>query len=519
MTRSIALLVLAGCGTMSDMGLEAAKSADSGGYSGGADEADGDVDADGDGYADTGASEQESDFLKLAPAATDAYVFVVNTERDTLTRITVDTLAVQTVGVGRGPSLVETTSDYATAVTFNAADDSVSIVDADTLSVTEVGVRDNFNSMDMSPDGAWVMCWYDPDRGTADDDDGGIQSFNEVSFVEVGTGTHWPMSVGFGPHGVRWSQDGTRAVVVSDASLAVIDLTAEELVPNGITIADDSVGAPEAEEVELAPDGNTAFVRQYGTDAILAVDLGTEVVTEISVGSNPTDLDVTPDELSLVVVSRGAREVWLLDVADPSLPATVLPFPEDVPYGSVLFTDADSAVLYTNASLEPSFAVWDVTAGSLETHALEKPVDTIGVTPDGAALLVFHTLEDDEDADPEGEFYGEWALTLIDLNDIDRQTPLKLPAEPSGYGTTDDGRFGFFIMEGTELLELLTFSTQLYTEIDLPSEPVWVGTLPGSDTAWASQEHELGRISFYDAAAGSLDTITGFELNSEIDHE
>ena len=35
---------------------------------------------------------------------------------------------------------------------------------------------------------------------------------------------------------------------------------------------------------------------------------------------------------------------------------------------------------------------------------------------------------------------------------------------------------------------------------------------------WVSQDHELGRISFYDADAGTIDTITGFELNSEIDH-
>jgi hypothetical protein len=36
--------------------------------------------------------------------------------------------------------------------------------------------------------------------------------------------------------------------------------------------------------------------------------------------------------------------------------------------------------------------------------------------------------------------------------------------------------------------------------------------------AWASQAHELGRLSFYDPDAASLDTITGFELNSEIEH-
>jgi hypothetical protein len=33
-----------------------------------------------------------------------------------------------------------------------------------------------------------------------------------------------------------------------------------------------------------------------------------------------------------------------------------------------------------------------------------------------------------------------------------------------------------------------------------------------------SQQHDLGRISFYDPDAGALDTLTGFELNAGIEH-
>ena len=37
--------------------------------------------------------------------------------------------------------------------------------------------------------------------------------------------------------------------------------------------------------------------------------------------------------------------------------------------------------------------------------------------------------------------------------------------------------------------------------------------------AYASQAHELGRLSFYDADADTVQTITGFELNSSIEDE
>ncbi len=480
---------------------------------GGESDADTDVDADSD---TDGPPEEEDDFLALAPAATDAYVFVANPTRDTVTRISVPSLAVLTTDVGEAPSVVQTTADYMRAVTLNTGDDSVSIVDAATLGVTNVDVRPNFNRLSLSGDGAWVMAWYDPDLDEGGGE-GGVQSFNEVSFVHLDSATHTPMAVGFNPREVKWSEDGTKALVVSDASLALVDLTGGALTPTLIEIAEDPVDAPAAEEVELAPDGSYAYVRQFGADELVVVDLAALSVDRVPVGANPTDLDLSPDGRSLAVVARGAQELWVLDATNPFAEATVLPF--DSAYGAVLYTgDGSQAILYTNASLLASFAVWDTTTGEIRERSLVKPVRSIGASPTGGSLLVFHTQEDAGDADPDDPFYGEWALTLIDLGDF-RQNPMLLPDEPSAYATSDDGRYGYFVMEGNDFLEVLDFQTLLYTEITLKSPPVHLGVLPGSETAWISQDHSLGRLSFYDPASDSLDTITGFELNSEIEHD
>jgi hypothetical protein len=130
---------------------------------------------------------------------------------------------------------------------------------------------------------------------------------------------------------------------------------------------------------------------------------------------------------------------------------------------------------------------------------------------------VFHSLEDAPDADPSSPFYGEWALTPVSLDDF-RSNPQVLAAEPTGYTVGDDGAFGYFMLEREPYLEVLDFGTLLVDEVKLGSLPVFIGTLPETSMAWASQEHELGRISFYDPVENALDTITGFELNSEIDH-
>lgn len=474
---------------------------------------DGDYDADDTG--DDAPPEEEDDFLALAPAATDAYVFIANPSRDTVTRVAVPSLAALTAQVGSQPSAVSTAADYTHAVTLNEGSDDVSLIDAATMGVSNVDVRPNLNRLALSDDGAWAMAWYDPDVESEDPADG-VLSFNEVSLVELGTGTHWPMAVGFNPHGVVWSDDGTLAVVVSDASLAVVDLTAETLAPTLIPIADDPISAPPAEEIALSPDGGYAYVRQYGADELLVVDLAGYTVDTVPVGQNPTDMDLAPGGGRLAVVARGAREIWSFDPADPWADPEVVPFPSA--YGSLAFADEGKAILYTNAQRLTTYGVWDLGTGVVTERSLVKPVASVGVSPTGGSLLVFHTRENADDADPESPFYSKWAITLVDLDDF-RTNPLVLDAEPLSFATSDDGRWGFFVMDGQSYLEVLDFETLLYDEIPLPSEPVHLGVLPGSTTAWVSQEHSLGRISFYEPASRSLDTITGFELNSGIEHE
>ncbi len=474
----------------------------------------GDTDADGDDYVP---SEDESDYLALAPAATDQYVFVANPDRDTLSRIAVGTLAVVTVEVGRIPSSVQTTRDHRLVVTLDQGDDAVSVVHAESLDVVALEVRDNMNQLSLSPDGAWAMAWYDPNAESLGSS-GGVTSFNEVSFVRTDPATHYPMAVGYDPAGVHWSEDGTRAVVVSDAVLAVVTLGEGDPERTLIPLVEDDADPPVAEEVVLTPDGRYAFVRQRGAEELLLVDLDIGVVDRVAVGTDPTDMDVRADAAYLTVVARSARQLWSYDLANPYSDAEVVDFPVDLPFGSISFTgDGQRAVLYTNASAVAALCFWDVGTTDFDTRSLVKPVASVGLSPEGTTALVFHTRENAPDANPDDPFYNRWALTLMET-DNNGENRLLLPTEPSGYTVTDDDRYGYFILDGHDLLEMVSFDTLIPTTVSLPSQPAFIGTFPGLDVAWASQAHDLGRISFYDPETASLDTITGFELNGEIDH-
>ena len=471
-----------------------------------------------------GGPEVEDDFLALPPAQTDAFVFVANPARDTVTRITVDSLDVITTDVGRDPQIALTTEDFQRAVVFNRGDASISVLQTNSLAQTVVPVRDNLNQMRLSPSGTYAVLWHDIAAQMADDPEPeGLQSFNEASFVDLDTGEHFPMAVGFNPKQVVFTPDETLAAVVSDGTLAVVDLTTRPLLPELIALSDDLV-PPIAEEIELSPSGDWAFVRQFGTDEILIVDLVHRTVDAIPVGANPTDMDLTPDGSQAVVMARGSSELWVLDSTNPYAAPQVIPVPPTLSAGAIrIASDGGHALLYTTASLVDRLGVWDLATGAIDEFGLVKPIGAVGIVNNGDSAVVFHTQLDMPDADASDPFFGQWAMTAIDLRD-GRETPLLLPSQPLGYSLSDSSKLAYFTMKGEQYLEVIDFDSLLPEQLPLRSDPVFLGVLPDLDpddgtepSAWVSQDYELGRISFYDPNSDALETITGFELNSEVE--
>ncbi len=454
--------------------------------------------------------EDEEDSLRFNPATTPKYIFVANPDRDTLTRIAVPSLSVLTAAVDAMPLQVATTPDGAYALTLNVSASTLSRVEAETMAVTTIGVRPHLNRMDVSDDGEWVFCWFDPDAEGADIAEG-VQSYTEASLIHIPTAASTALTVGKAPQGVSWTVGGALAVVLSEAELTVLTLGPSPT-STWYALEPDDLSPPTAEELVLSPDGAYAFVRRFGDVGLLHVRLADGEVSELGLGANPTDMDVSPDGDALMVVARDEQLLFTIDFADPTaIPATVA-LPER--FGSLTFAD-EIGVLYTNASRLPRIAFWDPADNDIVQRELVKPVQTVGVSADGASLLIFHTEDDASDADRDSPFYGEWAMTAYDLVG-QRQSPLLLSAEPAEYAISDGG-WGFFSLTDLPFLEAINLDTLLYEEIALKSNPVHVGVLPGTDIGYASQEHDLGRISFYDADSGEIDTVTGFELNAAIE--
>lgn len=471
-----------------------------------------------------GPPEQEVEPFALPPAVTPSYVFVANGDRGTVTRIQVPSLEVITVEVGTHPETVATTPDGRVAVTYNSGSDDVSIIDAESLEVQHVSVLENLNKLVLSPDGRWAIVYHDADEELEEGPSGGIVTLNQVSIVNLDTLEHTPVVVGSNPHDVSFALDQAVAAIVADDFLAILDLTGVTPERSLVEIAPDPLDPPRAEEVLVTPDAAWALVRQFGADELAVVDLVAETVDRVPVGAEPTDLDLSPDGRSAVVVDRGGNRLYVLDLADPLGTPATQDLPEGELLGSISFSSdlgQPLAVLYTTSATTANYTVWDIATNAFTVRRLEKPLQSVALTPTGNALLVFHQ---DVDLDHTADFFrGHPTISLVDVESF-LDSPMRLEAPVEGFANSQSGEVGYVILEGTPSLQLLVYEQLLPLEVELRSVPLHVGVFPGTEVAYVNEDHELGRMTFFDPVdIYALDddivqTITGFELNSGIEH-
>lgn len=486
--------------------------------------ADDDDNGDDDDYAgdDDTVQEEEDDFITVPPSVSDIYVFIANPGRDTVSKVQVETRQIDTVEVGGGPSQVLVTPDYNTAVVFNDLDDTLSIVDAQTNEVETVGVREDFNDMVMSPSGEHVLCYLNTALQDDDEPIDGVISYTELSVVDLEGLVSHDFSVGFNPKQIKFADDGDRAIIISDEYITVVELDEDPPIPELIDLEADPFDPPVAAEVEVEPTGEFAFIRYANQNAIQVVDLDSGQLAWVGAGNNPTDMDLSPLGNELMVVSRTSRELRIFSALDPLDAPRLIALPESETVGSLAMAPTgDLAMLYTSATLTDRVTMWDRATDELSIERLEKPVAQVIMAPDGVSVLIVHTLSD---AAGEDDVYSDrYVLTILTTTDgAFIPNAVLLEDELASLATFDDGNKALFMMEENRFVGVIDFQTRLVDDIQVPSYPVHVGTMPMGEqlptpVGWVSQDHSLGRISFLDPDTLQLHTVTGFELNSGIE--
>jgi DNA-binding beta-propeller fold protein YncE len=394
------------------------------------------------------------------------------------------------------------------------------------------------NRIDVAPTGGFAVVWFDLVRALHDGT-GSAGSFQDVVVAQLAPGHEIAvaLTVGFRPRAVQFDAAGTRAYVITQDGVSVIDLAdatqhGPHIVPP-IPIADPSI-SPEDLEVQIVATGDYAAVRQAGHAGVRVVSLrpGPRQSWDVPLAAAPTDIDLAPDGSRIYAVVRDTAQLAVIDIPGDAIDPSGVDIVELAPatVGSLAVSaDGKRALLYTNATLDPHITLVELDRPGFPhvTYPLEKAVRTVAIGPDSATAIVLAAKAPGDPAaagsidEMIARSYGYALLDLatgfakLQLTPVDPGAPAYAPDGDTAYVPLDGGDTA----AATRAVQVVSSRTGIVRTLALGSPPSSVGVVPGARQAFVAQRHPLGRMSFVALGSGAVRTVTGFDLNSQIvDH-
>ncbi len=231
--------------------------------------------------------------------------YVVNTDDDTVTVLQDNVANPTPVAVGDRPVAVTVAAD-GTVFVANADGHSVTRINPSTLATNEYALGVDGDGNPVSPTGIAVS------------NDGSVvytsNTNSTISVLKVSDGT--VASIAVDPTAIKVGADGSLYAVDTEHDLvAIVDpagnVTRIEvgLAPRGIAIQE-SAGVP-----------RYAYVTNSGSGTVSVIDLqtNTKLPQDITVGSNPQGIAITPDGSRVYVANYGSGTVSVINTADKSI--------------------------------------------------------------------------------------------------------------------------------------------------------------------------------------------------------
>jgi len=490
--------------------------------------------------------ELEEDFR--SPVVSGPFLWSANPETNRVARIDARSFAVEVLDGGHAPTYLEALPIEGApggALTLNAQGQDASIFrpgeavgmggrGASVFSEVRVEVQRGASAWTVGERGKFAIAWsrFEEDlRGPLD----GYQYLTILSLGEDEPRAE-KISVGYRPTQVLINRDETRAFVVSDPGISVIDLTAE--VPE--VIRELELPASEGEsrrDVSFTPDGELALVRLPRSETVLLIRTQDNERVQVELPREVTDLDLSDDGTVAVAVMRGElsfsteqgggqgggagagqqstnSQIALIEVpeifANPSA-FEVLGTPELVG-SAVISGDGSVVLLYTSAVANSFLTILEVDSGALRTVDLQAPAQAAFISDDGRYAVAIMT--------PPSGSMRSGAFAMVPVFDA---LPLRI------QGTETVPRF---ISLHNDRVIVTTWGSQSIgartylgkfpdlsiDRFDLTSEPLATGMIPEASQAFVAQSHPEGRVTFFslDSPIPSPVTVTGFELANQV---
>ncbi|WP_316785175.1 Ig-like domain repeat protein [Streptomyces sasae] len=321
--------------------------------------------------------------------------------RNTARRVAAALLLDPTVPVGNFPTGVAINSAGTRAYVANEGDDTVSVIDTATNTVTAtINVGSSPFGVAVTPGGAFVYV-----TNVASD---------SVSVIDTATNAVTDtISVGTAPFGIAINTAGTRAHVANegDDTVSVID-TATNTVIDTINVGSSPFG------VAFSPAGAFSYATNNGANTVSVIDTATNTVTAtINVGSGPTGIAITSDDALAYVTNNSDNTISVIDTATNTVSDTI---PAGGAPTNIAITP-DDAFAYVTNNADNTVSVLDI--GS-NTIAFDISVGTspfgVAFTPNGLHAYVTNNSDN--------------TVSVLDVAPFPTATTLTSTPDPTVFG-------------------------------------------------------------------------------------
>lgn len=387
-----------------------------------------------------------------------------------------------------------------------------------------IPVSSHYNAATFSSDGRWAVAWLDANQGI-DLSGGGVVDLTSVLVLDLareGVEAATPVSAGFSAENVLFTDDGSRAIVLSKDSVAVLDLTGDEPTRGTtfrLTLDADQRVTPVG--VRLTQDGRYALITAQGQDDLYALRLDNPSLNLITLSGTPAAMgtipDLTPDDevaddASVLVFDRQER----FDVVRHD-DFGVETFDLDEPMNQVV-SDGRNAVLWSTAGFKDVYT-YDSDSDVVVEFRLENPALQLQIAPGGEFAVALTRPEGGTAEGSEGLYDRSPGLEILEIGAGRGRGGARL-LEGAGLGmafSPSDTRLDLLVLQqGQDYLYQLDLLTDQETILDLVAPPVQIGALPDGGF-WITHDAALGLVSFYDPADERLVETGGFAVAGWLD--
>jgi hypothetical protein len=453
------------------------------------------------------------------PVATGRTVWTANPTSGLVALVDVHTLEVQVLQAGLEPTYlaaVPNDGGNGAALVINVGSDDATFFRVDEAGSVEqhtLDLHSGANAWAVSASGRWAIAWTDASRAATPDP---TEAFQDITVLDLQGAEPkiTRLNVGYRPRQIVFNENESFAYAVSEPSITAIQLGQDPRALRDYNF--EEAAADVTRDVSITPDGALALIRVGESPKLSVLSLQDGEQVDVQLPAAVTDLDLARSGTLAIAVLRETAQLALFDVA------AVQSDPEDVEIvtldntqvGSVsVAPGGDHAFLFTNAVESDRLSIFDLTSHEERSAALKAPVKAVFSAPTGDHAIAL--LDPGATSSREGAFAVVPAAAQISprIQGTDA-TPLSVALisqpVPRGLLTVSDaanGLYGVYVIRLPE--QRVDFQRLL-------SPPIATGIVADEGIGFVAQQHPEGRISFIDLELGTVRTLTGFELGSQV---